>query len=65
MFEEDWGLTAKICGTDLCLELARLFTSSETFIGDNTTLAAGTGWPYDGLQAIGHMDGPSDNGRPT
>jgi hypothetical protein len=67
-FSEDWSLRPIVCGADpqLCLFISRFKTAATVFQGSsNTTRAMGTGLPYNGLQAIGHFDGPSLNGRPA
>jgi len=65
MFAEDWGLRPIVCDDDLCHVLARLKPSSDAFAGTNVTNLAGIGLPFNGLQAIGSMQGPSNKGRPT
>lgn len=53
----------KICGTDSCVVSARLRPNSTVFSYNETT-TDGTGLPFDGLQPVGHMSGPSTTGRP-
>jgi len=66
-FSEDWSIRPIVCGSDpqLCLYISRFKIASSAFQGTNTTRTIGTGLPYNGLQAIGHFDGPSSNGRPA
>jgi len=52
----------KICGTDTCVVSARLKPTATTFHKSGDT--DGAGLPYDGLQPVGHVKGPSDSGRP-
>ena len=65
MFEEDWALRPIVCDDDLCHLLSRLKVASDAFTGTDILKPEGKGLPYDGLQAIGHTDGPATNGRPT
>ncbi|EED96669.1 predicted protein [Thalassiosira pseudonana CCMP1335] len=53
----------KLCGTDACIYSARMIpnATSFSFVEDATD---GTGLPYNGLQPIGHVKGPSTTGRP-
>jgi hypothetical protein len=67
-FSEDWSLRPIVCGSDpqLCLFISRFKALTTVFQGtNNATRGIGTGLPYNGLQAIGHLDGPSSNGRPA
>mmetsp|Transcript_19577 Transcript_19577/g.35437 ORF Transcript_19577/g.35437 Transcript_19577/m.35437 type:complete len:941 (+) Transcript_19577:340-3162(+) len=53
----------KICGTDTCIVSARLRPNATSFhISENGN--DGTGMPFDGLQTVGHVSGPSTTGRP-
>lgn len=52
----------KVCGTDTCIVSARLTPAATTFHATNET--DGAGLPFDGLQPVGHVSGPSINGRP-
>lgn len=52
----------KICGSSQCIVSARLTPIATTFHATNKT--DGAGLPYNGLQPIGHVTGPSINGRP-
>eukprot|EP00574_Skeletonema_japonicum_P004359 CAMPEP_0201714314 /NCGR_PEP_ID=MMETSP0593-20130828/849_1 /ASSEMBLY_ACC=CAM_ASM_000672 /TAXON_ID=267983 /ORGANISM="Skeletonema japonicum, Strain CCMP2506" /LENGTH=947 /DNA_ID=CAMNT_0048203583 /DNA_START=104 /DNA_END=2947 /DNA_ORIENTATION=+ len=52
----------KVCGTDSCIVSARLIPANTTFHATNET--DGAGLPFDGLQPVGHVSGPSINGRP-
>lgn len=52
----------QICGTDTCMLSARLKPNSTAFsLGEESD---GTGLPFDGLQPVGHVSGPSSTGRP-
>ena len=53
----------KVCGTDTCIVSARLRPNITTF-HTNVTKNDGTGMPFDGLQPVGHISGPSTTGRP-
>lgn len=53
----------KICGTDTCLVSARLRPNVTTFQAVEGGLD-GAGLPYNGLQPVGHVNGPSATGRP-
>lgn len=65
MMEEDWGLVPIVCGQDLCIKGTRLLVAKDAFVGvNNGTKLEGIGMPYDGLQSVGHMKGPSSSGRP-
>lgn len=66
--DKDWGYAvqrAKTCGTSECLLAARMSSMDSSFVRSEATDAMGRGMPYDGLQPIGHDDGPSDSGRPV
>ena len=52
----------KVCGSDTCIVSARLTPTATTFHATNET--DGAGLPFDGLQPVGHVSGPSINGRP-
>ncbi|KAL7496093.1 hypothetical protein ACHAWT_004369 [Skeletonema menzelii] len=52
----------KVCGTDTCIFSARLIPANTTFHATNAT--DGAGLPFNGLQPVGHVNGPSINGRP-
>jgi len=52
----------KVCGSDTCIVSARLTPIATTFHATNET--DGAGLPFDGLQPVGHVKGPSINGRP-
>ncbi len=66
MMEQDWGLLPLICGEGLCQKGTRLLVAKDAFnkTTSNVTEFEGIGMPYDGLQSVGHMKGPSSNGRP-
>ena len=64
MMKEDRVLIPIICGTDLCQKVSRLLVAEDAFNGTNVTQLEGIGMPYDGLQSVGHMKGPSSSGRP-
>ncbi|KAL3795234.1 hypothetical protein HJC23_008319 [Cyclotella cryptica] len=53
----------KVCGTDTCVVSARMRPNTTVFDFDEAKLD-GTGMPYDGLQPVGHIKGPSVTGRP-
>ncbi|KAL7554076.1 hypothetical protein ACHAWF_017458 [Thalassiosira exigua] len=53
----------KICGTDTCIVSARLGPNTTVFTANETDID-GTGLPFDGLQPVGHVSGPSRTGRP-
>ena len=65
MFQEDWTLRPIVCDDDLCHFLSRLKVASDAFTGTDDSKLEGKGLPFDGVQAIGHTDGPSISGRPT
>ena len=67
-YTEDWGVRAILCdprdSRDFCHVVARLRPSKAAFnatVDTNT----GTGLPYDGLEPIGLLQGPTSKGRPT
>jgi len=53
----------KICGTDTCIVSARLKPHATIFHA-NENEDDGAGLPFDGLQPVGHIRGPSTSGRP-
>jgi hypothetical protein len=53
----------KVCGTDTCIVSARMRPNVTSFVF-NEDVADGAGMPYDGLQPVGHVKGPSVTGRP-
>ncbi|KAL7543080.1 hypothetical protein ACHAXR_012405 [Thalassiosira sp. AJA248-18] len=53
----------KICGTDTCIVSARLNPNATVF-NINEAENDGAGLPFDGLQPVGHVSGPSTTGRP-
>lgn len=53
----------KVCGTDTCVVSARLRPNVTSFVFDEN-IDDGAGLPYDGLQPVGHVKGPSITGRP-
>jgi len=68
MNDKDTGYAvqrAKTCGTNECLVAARMKSVDSSFARSDATDAMGRGMPFDGLQPIGHGDGPSDSGRPV
>ena len=64
MFEQDGSLTPIVCDDDMCHWLARLFVAADAFNGTADSQLQGVGMPFSGLQSVGHMEGPSDSGRP-
>lgn len=62
MLEEDWAKTAIVCDEDLCFKLARLLMTPLN--GTSEVQLEGIAMPYAGVQSVGHMKGPSANGRP-
>lgn len=68
-FTEDWVARPVICdASDLCHILARLKPDKNMLVGSGAPgkfHATGLGLPYDGLLAVGFMEGPTENGRPT
>ncbi|KAL7511318.1 hypothetical protein ACHAXN_008242, partial [Cyclotella atomus] len=56
-------LRNKVCGTDTCIVSARLRPNVTSFVF-NEDVADGAGMPFDGLQPVGHVKGPSVTGRP-
>ena len=66
--DKDFGYVvrrAKACGTEQCVEVARMRASDSAFARSDDSDAMGRGLPYDGLQPIGHTSGPSKAGRPA
>ena len=66
--DKDWGYAvqrAKVCGTSECVLAARMRSVDASFVRSDATDAMGRGMPYDGLQPIGHANGPSNSGRPV
>jgi len=53
----------KVCGTDTCVVSARMRPNITSFVHDEA-VNDGAGMPYDGLQPVGHVKGPSTTGRP-
>ena len=45
--------------------ISRLRPLPDTFVGTNVTNVTGVGLPFDGVQAIGVTQGPSEKGRPA
>ena len=56
-------LRNKVCGTDTCVVSARMRPNATAFVFDED-VNDGAGLPYDGLQPVGHVKGPSITGRP-
>jgi hypothetical protein len=65
MFKEDWGARPYVCDDELCHMISRLRPLPDTFVGTNITNVTGVGLPFDGVQAIGVTQGPSEKGRPA
>ena len=59
----DGFLRNQICGTDTCIVSARLVPNTTAF-DFNEFEDDGSGLPFDGLQPVGHLSGPSTTGRP-
>jgi hypothetical protein len=53
----------KVCGTDTCILSARMVPNTTAFVYNEDVLD-GAGMPYEGLQPVGHVKGPSTTGRP-
>ena len=64
MFVEDWAELAIVCDDDMCHKIARLKVASDAFTGTETSKLEGKGMPYDGVQSVGHNQGPSTSGLP-
>ncbi len=64
-FKEDWGSKPYVCDDELCHMGSRLKPLADAFVGTNVTNLRGIGMPFDGVQAIGVIQGPSSKGRPT
>jgi len=67
-FQENYAshIKSKICGNKgRCVLTARMKPLNNVFHYNVNASASGTGLPYDGLQPIGHMNGPAETGHPV
>ena len=64
-FKEDWTARPHVCDDDLCHVISRLRPLADAFTRSDDNNKTGIGLPFDGVQAIGAMEGPNAKGRPT